>query len=42
METEDVDFGRSALAELQALILRARQLAAHGANLEVIYGEQQE
>ena len=40
MEVEEVDLGRAALAELQALILRARQIGFHGGNLQALYEEQ--
>lgn len=39
MELESVDHGRMALAELQALILRAREIAFNGGDVEVLHQE---
>lgn len=38
----DEDDGRLALAELQAILLRARELASNGANPEVLFQESSE
>ena len=42
MELESIDHGRMALAELQALILRAREIAFNGGNTETLYQEASE